>query len=125
MLLNEFFGSINLKTNTESSKKEEHKKVKQQALADDIFEYIINNNKLHKNVFFPIAEKIVKEATKEHDPKMWMPIVNKGCMEFYNHIKLKDNPKELFTEEFREELCHKMAEHYNRDILTGIYNLGK
>jgi spermidine synthase len=125
MLLNEFFGTINLKNNPESSKKEEHQKVKQQGLSSDVFEYIINNDKLHKTVFFPIAEKVVKESTKEQDPKVWMPIVNKGCMEFYSATKMKDNPREIFTEEFREELCQKMAEHYTPDILKGVYNLGK
>ncbi len=125
MLLNEFFGTINLKNNPESSKKEEHQKVKQQGLASDVFEYIINNDRLHKTVFFPIAEKVVKESTKEQDPKVWMPIVNKGCMEFYSATKMKDNPREIFTEEFREELCQKMAEHYTPDILKGVYNLGK
>jgi spermidine synthase len=125
MLLNEFFGTINLKNNPESSKKEEHQKVKQQGLSSDVFEYIINNDKLHKTVFFPIAEKVVKESTKEQDPKVWMPIVNKGCMEFYSATKMKENPREIFTEEFREELCQKMAEHYTPDILKGVYNLGK
>jgi spermidine synthase len=125
MLLNEFFGSINLKNNPESSKKEEHQKIKQEGLASDVFEYIINNDKLHKTVFFPIAEKVIKEATKEQDPKVWMPIVNKGCMEFYSATKMKENPREIFTEEFREELCQKMAEHYNPDIIKGVYNLGK
>jgi hypothetical protein len=54
-----------------------------------------------------------------------MPIVNKGCMEFYSATKMKENPREIFTEEFREELCQKMAEHYTPDILKGVYNLGK
>jgi spermidine synthase len=125
MLLNEFFGTINLKNNPESSKKEEHQKVKQEGLSSDVFEYIINNDRLHKTVFFPIAEKVVKESTKEQDPKVWMPIVNKGCMEFYSATKMKENPREIFTEEFREELCQKMAEHYTPDILKGVYNLGK
>lgn len=123
MLLNEFFGSFNFKSDT--NKKEEDTRIKNERLCDDIFEYIINNDSLHKTLFFPIAEKLIKEATKEHDTDLWLPMVNKGCMGFYRMAEMKENPNKVFTKEFRKELCDKLAEHYQNDILKGIYNLGK
>lgn len=123
MLLNEFFGSFNFKSS--SSKKDEDMRLKNEALCDDVLEYIINNDSLHKTMFFPIAEKLIKEATKEHDSDIWLPLVNKGCMGFYKMAEMKENPNKIFTKELRKELCDKLAEHYQSDILKGMYKLGK
>jgi len=123
MLLNEFFGRMNLRTSS-SSKEQEEIKIKEEGMSEDIFECIINDDDLHKKVFFPIAEEIVNKPTEEHDPSIWMPLVNKGCMKFYRQHELKEDPKKLFSKKFREDLCTKMSEHYNKDILKGAYNLG-
>jgi uncharacterized protein YpiB (UPF0302 family) len=123
MLLNEFFGSYNFKSKATNSNEE--LKVKNDGLCADVLEYIINNDSLHKNVFFPIAEKLIKEATKEYKSDVWMPLANKGCMSFYKMAEMKDNPTKIFPEEFRKELCEKLAEHYQSDILKGLYKLGK
>jgi hypothetical protein len=123
MLLNEFFGSQDFKSKSKSS--DEELKVKNSALCDNVLEYIINNDNLHKTMFFPIAEKLIKEATKEHKSEIWMPLANKGCMGFYKMSEMKDNPNRVFPEEFRKELCDKLAEHYQNDILKGMYKLGK
>jgi hypothetical protein len=125
MLLNEFFGNYAFKTGNDNATSKEDAKLRQEDLCNDVFEYIINNDKLHKEDFFTIAEKLIKEATKEHDPSIWIPIANKGCMQFYKENKMKEDPKKLFTAEMRKELCSKISEHYQGDILKGIYNLGK
>lgn len=124
MLLNEFFGRLKINTGGKPSKDDE-KKLKEEGMLEDVFEFIINDDALHKNVFFPIAEQMGNSPTKEHKPEEWMPLANKGCMKFYNKLNLKENPKELFTKKFREDLCSRLAEHYNGDILKGIYKLGK
>jgi hypothetical protein len=126
MLLNEFFGLSN-KFEEEGKKpaKKEKDPEQNKSLGSDILEYIINNDRLHKTDFFTIAEKIVIEATKEHKSDVWMPLVNKGCMEFYRMTEMKENPKEIFPEKFRKELCDRLAEHYQNDILKGVYDLGK
>ena len=123
MLLNEFFGHLKVKTHGKPSM-DEDKKLKEEGMLEDVFEFIINDDTLHKTVFFPIAEEIGRSPSKEHDPKEWLPLANKGCMKFYHKFDLKDNPKELFHKKFREDLCTRLAEHYNGDILKGIYNLG-
>jgi uncharacterized protein YpiB (UPF0302 family) len=125
MLLNEFFGNYAFKTGSDNATSKEDAKMKEDDLCNDVFEYIINNDKLHKEEFFPIAEKVVREATKEHNSDLWMPMANKGCMQFYKENKMKEDPKKIFTMEMRKELCSKIAEHYQGDILKGIYNLGK
>lgn len=124
MLLNEFFGNLKINVNGTTSK-EDVKKLKEEGMLEDVLEFILNDDSLHKSVFFPIAEEIGRSPAKEHDPKEWMPLANKGCMKFYNKLNLKENPKELFHKKFREDLCARLAEHYNGDILKGIYNLGK
>lgn len=124
MLLNEFFGSLKINVNGRPLKDDE-KKLKEEGMLEDVFEYIINDDTLHKTVFFPIAEEMGNSPTKEHLPEEWMPLANKGCMKFYNKFKLKENPKELFHKKFREDLCSRLSEHYNGDILKGTYKLGK
>lgn len=124
MLLNEFFGHINLKP-FKSSTDEEDRKLKEEGMFEDIVEFIINDDTLHKKVFFPIAEEIVRKPAEEHKPDVWLPLVNKGCMKFYRENELKEDPAKLFNKKFREELCTRLAEHYNKDILKGVYDLGK
>lgn len=124
MLLNEFFGRLNIK-NDKPSKNEENDKLQETQMLEDILEYIINDDNLHKKVFFPIAEEIGNKPTAEHTPEVWMPLANKGCMKFYHKFDLKENPTKLFSKEFRESLCTRLSEHYNSDILKGMYQLGK
>jgi hypothetical protein len=123
MLLNEFFGHFNVKS--EKKNTDEDLKLKEEGMCDDIFEFILNDDDLHKRVFFPIAEEIVNKPTTDHTPDEWLPMVNKGCMKFYHRNALKEDPSTLFNKKFRENLCHKLADHYNPDILKGIYDLGK
>jgi hypothetical protein len=122
MKLYEFFG--NYKFNTDKNNQEDNQ-LRDEGLADQVFEYIVNNDNLQKQEFFPIAEKIFREATKEQTPGIWLPMVNRGCMEYYKQEGMKDNPNKIFTKEMRKELCNKMAEHYQPDILKGTYQLGK
>jgi hypothetical protein len=125
MLLNEFFGRLNIKNDKPSAKEEENDKLRETQMLEDVLEYIINDDTLHKKIFFPIAEEICNKPTAEHSANIWMPLANKGCMKFYHGFGLKENPSTLFTKEFRESLCNRIAEHYNGDILKGIYKLGK
>ena len=122
MKLYEFFSSYNFNTNKNT---QEDKKIQEEGLSEDVFEYIINNDNLQKTEFFPIAERIFKEATKEQDHKIWLPMVNKGCMEFYRQNEMKGNPTKIFTKELRDRLCNRLSEHYQADILKGNYQLGK
>jgi hypothetical protein len=122
MKLYEFFGNYNFNTNKTTS---EDKKIQDESVAEQVFEYIINNDVLQKTEFFPIAERIFKEATKKQDHKIWLPMVNKGCMEYYRRTEMKGNPTKIFTDELRERLCNRMSEHYQADILKGTYQLGK
>jgi hypothetical protein len=124
MLLNEFFGSYNFK-HSKSASHDEELKLKNEALCNDVLEYILNNDNLHKTSFFSIAEKVVREATKEHKTDLWMPLAEKGCLEFYKFSEMKEDPRKVFSKEFREDLCDRLAEHYQSDILKGVYNLGK
>ena len=52
MLLNEFFGRLNIKNDKPSTNKETDKLQETQML-EDILEYIINDDNLHKKIFFP------------------------------------------------------------------------
>lgn len=123
MLLNEFFGSYAFKTDARKNKEDD--RIKDEDLVSEVFEYIINDDDLHKSEFFPIAEKVIKEATKEQKSDLWMPLATKGCIRFYKENEMKEDPKKIFNMEMREELCDKLAEHYQSDILKGTYNLGK
>jgi hypothetical protein len=88
MLLNEFFGSA-----IALGKKEDHKNPDNKNNTDQVFWYILDHNKLHKDHFHPLASKIKKHHTedkldRESMMKEFMPMVKKGCKEFYHQNKL-------------------------------------
>ena len=122
MLLKEFFGrAINAGKNPD--------KKDQDGQNNDLFWYILDHDKLHKDYFLPVARKIKKETTsnkfdKETCIREFMPMVEKGCMEYYKHKKLNGKLGKLFPKELREELCEKLYDHYYEDIVKDCYNLG-
>ena len=123
MLLNEFFGSYD----AAGAKKEDekHKKKYEEAeLAEAIYEFILHHDKLHKEQFIPIAQQIHRNPTKEHENEIWMPLVTKGCMEFYHHNKMMEDPLKMFHKKFRHDMCELFANECNKEILKGEYQLG-
>lgn len=124
MLLNEFFGSLDFK-GPQKEEENNKKKYDDNELIDSIYEFIINNDKLHKEEFIPVAQKINNHPTTEHDAKEWLPLVNKGCMEFYHAHKMMEDPLDLFSKDIRKKLCQKFASISNKEILKGEYDLGK
>ena len=122
MKLYEFFGSnLDLKGTDPKGNDQEEKK----QLMQDIFYYLIDHDDLHKKHFMEIAKQVHKNPAKEHDHKIWLPMVNKACMEFYKEMKMEDDPIKTFDKEFRHDLCKKCADHFHKDILMGEYSLGK
>ena len=97
---------------------------------DDLFWFIIDHDDMHMEHVLPLAKKIKKlQKQKKFDHgkfvKEWMPVVNKGCAEFYKHKKMTADPKDIFTTEVRKGLCHRLADHYHRDIEKGEYMVGE
>jgi methionyl-tRNA synthetase len=122
MKLYEFFGS---KLDMKGSDPSDHDQEEKKKLMQDIFYYIIDHDDIHKSHFLEVARQVHKNPAKEHHPKIWLPMVNKACMEYYKEMKLEGNPTELFDKKSRGDLCKKCADHYHKDILMGEYNLGK
>lgn len=123
MLLKEFFGKgLNLKQHS-SDKKDDTKE------SDDLFWFFLDHDKLHKDFFHPLAKKIKQahESGKEDKSmlvKEFMPMVEKGCMEFYHKKKMTGKPGKIFPQEMREELCERLYDHFCEDILKDKYKLG-
>jgi hypothetical protein len=125
MLLKEFFGRA-IKAGKQTDKKYKD----QDEENNDLFWYILDHDRLHKDYFLPIAQKIKKEhaskkLNKESCIMEFMPMVEKGCMEYYQYKKLNGKLGKLFPKSLREELCEKMYDHYCEDILNDCYSLGK
>jgi hypothetical protein len=120
MLLKEFFGKT--LNSTSPVEKESKRKVDH----DDLFWYIIDHDKLHKDHFFPIAKKVkeLDECTPEMVLELYMPMVKKGCKEYYAERKLKGKLGKIFDKELLEDLCHKLHDHYFEDVKKDRYNLG-
>jgi hypothetical protein len=123
MLLNEFFGKA-LDLNKESAKDNND-----QSMRNELFWFLIDHNKLHKDFFIPVAKKIKRlynsnNIDKEQCIKEFGPMVKKGCMEFYHHKKMKTNPDKEFTNELKKELCEKLFDFYKDDIIKDRYQLG-
>ena len=110
--------------------KELSKKRDEQDTGDELFWYIIDHDKLHKDFFHPVAKKIhsahtANKLNKEEIVKDFLPMVKKGCMEFYHHKELKERPHKLFTIELIEDMCERLFDHYREDIIKGRYQLGQ
>lgn len=121
MLLNEFFGKpINAVSNVDKDNR--NKKVD----SDDLFWYIVDHDRLHKDYFFPIAKKLktLKECGPEMVLELYMPMVEKGCREYYEDKKLTGRLGKLFDQEMREELCQRLHDHFYEDIKKDTYKLG-
>ena len=120
MKLVEFFGrSMDLNTNKRKDQTDEK-------FDDDLFWYIVDHDKLHKDYFFPIAKKLkaLKECGPEMVLEMFMPMVKKGCKEYYEYKEMKGKLGKVFPEDMREEMCKRLYDHYREDIKKDKYNLG-
>lgn len=130
MKLFEFFSVPELKD--EDHKDHSHDtKAEREHLANDVFWYILDNDRLHKEYFIPIARKMVEELKKTKDidrqkyTECWMPMVESGCLEYYKENDLQGNPKKIFDQDFCKSICERLAEQNIEDVRKGEYNLGQ
>jgi len=122
MKLVEFFGNP-IDTKKPSDKKDTGN------MSDDLFYYIIDHDKLHKDFFHPTAVSIKKahqskKDNKEEQVKSFLPMVNKGCLEYYHKHKMNGRLGKLFPKEMRDEMCERLYDHYREDIVKEKYKLG-
>ena len=119
----EFFGKpVNVQRENEKDREEDGHK-------DDLFWYIVDHNKLHKDYFIPLAIHIQKshkkgEVDKESVVKKFMPMVEKGCMEYHKKNKLNEKLGTLYPKDLRDDLCERLFDFYYEDIIKGAYKLG-
>jgi hypothetical protein len=123
MLLKEFFGK------GIDPIKMSHKNGHGDRINDELFWFIIDHDKLHKDYFHPLAVKIKKsfesnKDDKEKFVKEFMPMVKKGCKEFYIHKKMKGSLGHAFPEELRKDMCERLFDHYREDIIKEKYKVG-
>ena len=99
---------------------------KQAVKKDDLFWYILDHDKLYKDYFCPLAPKLksLKEFSPEIIQDLFMPMVKKGCKEFYVNKKLNGKLGKVFPKDLREELCQKLYEHYKEGLEKNQYKLG-
>ena len=55
---------------------------------------------------------------------MYMPMVIKGCKEYYHDNELKGKLGTEFSKEMRDDMCHRLHDHYREDIKKDKYKLG-
>jgi hypothetical protein len=130
MKLYEFFSVASVKDHdphldqdTSSSKEEKEN------LANDVFWFILDHDKLHKTHFLPIAQEVYNGSKKgtidrKEYTECWMPMVESGCMEFYKKQKMSGSPRKIFSKEFCENLCQRLADKHIDEIIKGEYKLG-
>jgi hypothetical protein len=127
MLLKEFFSVPSIEKHQDGSKSKDSDRAQ---LANDVYWFILDHDRLHKQHFVPIAQEIYnavkqkKSIDQSKYTECWMPMVEQGCSEFYDKNKMKGRPKDIFDEELRKEICQKIAERHIEDIKKGEYNLG-
>jgi hypothetical protein len=124
MLLNEFFGK------SKNIDKEMRNERDNQDISNDLFWFIIDHDRLHKDFFHPIAKKIHhdhknKSLDKENMVKEFEPMVKKGCQEFYEKNKMPGRFQDHFKKEFMKEMCERLYDHYKDDVTSGKhYKIG-
>jgi hypothetical protein len=122
MKLLEFFGSP---TNFKKSDSESDNSINK----DELFDFILDHDLLYKHYFFPFALKVKELKTngkldRNKCLEELMPMVKKGCLEFYNSKKLTGKVAKLFPTDLREELCERLYSHYLENIEKNQYSLG-
>jgi len=125
MLLNEFFGKA-----IDASKKVSPKKDDDKELGDELFWFILDHDKLHKDHFHPIASKIKHHHNKnkldrEEMLKAFMPMVERGCKEFYIKKKMSGGLGRHFPKDVRIGMCEKLYDHYSQDIINDEYKIAE
>ena len=123
MLLNEFFGK------PADIGKKMSKDQDDQKLSDELFWYIVDHDRLHKDFFHPLAAKMKKQqdggkVDKEKTVSEFAPMVKKGCLEFFKSKKMKGHPEKVFHKELFKDICEKLYDHYNQGIQKDHYTLG-
>lgn len=119
MLLNEFFGrSIDIDRDKKS-------KEDKRDFDHELFYYILDHDKLHKDYFFEIAKKMrsLNECSESMIYEMFMPMVVKGCKEYYHHNKMEGRMADKFPKELRQGLCKQLYDHYHDDVKKNRYRL--
>lgn len=130
MKLFEFFGRLDLDYMQKKKDDEGLNREQEEILIDNVFWFILDNDRLHKKYFLPAAAKLKKiydtKTLKDdkHDYKIWIPMVNKGCVEYYKKHDVKGDPNDVFNKKVRKDLCKKLVNHYHKDIVNGEYKLG-
>ena len=123
MFLNEFFGNTQNPKHHTDVRMAGHDSEHNQKLADDVFWFIIDNTNIHKKYGLPIIQRIKQDNTAhdKHDWKLWAPMVNHGCAEYYKIVTVDGDPKEAFNKQFRIDMCKRLVDHYHDDIFKGEY----
>lgn len=99
-------------------------------IVDDVFWFIIDHDKIHKDYLIPLAKKIKQRhdagsLDKEEIVSAFKPMVEKGCLEYYHKNKMQGKPGTIFPKDMRSELCEKLYDHFREDIVKDKYKLGQ
>jgi tRNA(Glu) U13 pseudouridine synthase TruD len=95
---------------------------------NEVFWFLIDNDRLHKQYFHSLAKYIFnqlqhKDIDKAADVKKFMPMVKSGCLEYYNEKKLPGHFEDNFDKEAMKDLCDKLYDHYIEDIKNKQYQI--
>jgi hypothetical protein len=98
-------------------------------MSDDVFWFIVDHDNLHKEYVLPFVRDMKSQINspdfnRGKFTKKWLPMVKKGCQLFYKHKKLKDDPKDLFSNELQDDLCKRLCDKFIEDVKEDSYNVG-
>jgi hypothetical protein len=81
---------------------------------DELFWFMLDNDRLHKEHFFPISKKIksLSECGDQQIFELFMPMVVGGCKNFYKDKKMSGRMNKKFPQEMREGICKRLYDHY-------------
>jgi hypothetical protein len=100
-----------------------------QKMADEVFWFILDHDALHKEYVLPVVGELKSQIEdpkfdREKFNKQWSPMVSKGCSLFYKKEKLSKDPKNLFDDELKDELCKRLTDKFAEEVKDDVYQVG-
>ncbi len=122
MILREFFSKpIDISANQKT------RDLKKSVKSDELFWFIIDSDKLYKKHFFPISKQLNKNKNCDESKilELFMPMVKDGCKDYYSKNKLSGKLETVFPKNLRDEICHKLHDHYRDGLNKNEYKLNE
>lgn len=95
-------------------------------LEDTLYWFILDNDRLHKKYFLPLAfgyhkQKNHSNFDRNQFAKKCIPMVIDGCKEYCKVLKTDTAPEEMLDKELFRSLAHRLVDQIIEDVKEDAY----